>query len=88
LQSVLTGFSHAAQAALGNPGAYIGSFPYEFAAGTYNIDPSFDPATSNPTGKPCSKGIQLCIVGRSVLQCMAFVLSVATDRLNGSITRL
>ncbi len=42
---------YAPQAALGNPEAYIGNFPYEFAAGTYNIDPAFDPAVSNPTGK-------------------------------------
>jgi len=47
---------YAPQAALGNPEAYIGNFPYELAAGTYNIDPSFDPAASNPTGKPLQDG--------------------------------
>ncbi|KAL0048178.1 hypothetical protein WJX82_009358 [Trebouxia sp. C0006] len=43
-------------AALGNPEAYVGNFPYEFAAGTYNIDPSLDPAASNPTANASGVG--------------------------------
>ena len=40
--------NNAAQARLGNPVAYTGSYPLYVGAGQYNVDPSVDPAVQTP----------------------------------------
>ena len=36
------------QARLGNPVAYTGNYPLYVTAGQYNVDPTVDPAKTNP----------------------------------------